>query len=283
MIAVQAVRDTLRGGQPSQNIQRAYQILNRASYMLEQYEHGLGQAPSAPIARRKVGLGRAGSRSGPVGLVMPPPLFPMPGGYRGPVRAITGPATGPAVPWLPSGPGGGLAVRRFNIMWQVIPMLHEVRQLLRAETSGLGDTTTTTTQPPASTAGETGAKAVAAALPLPPSLLDRIVEIEHSLPKGSPIRLQLTQARADTLTREKQLARREQHKAVPGADQPLGKRLLNAAYKASLIYAGLRLLGQPTKRSLFIGAAGGAAIEWVGVEAALKAGTLSALRSFIDL
>ena len=229
--------------------------------MLEQYAHSMnGLGRLRRVRQQGVGV-----------MVMPPPLFPMRGGGQGPVRSITGPATGPAVSWLPAGGG---AVRRYNIMFQVIPMLHEVQRILRAARGGIGATPETAV---ALKQAGTGAKKVP-----PPSLLDHIVCIENSLPQNHPIRLRLVQARADTLTQRVADERRKRLKTTPGAEQSLSQRVLRAVYKASFVYAGLRLLDMRPKKALLISAGIGAAVEWVGLEETIKAGALTAARTFTD-
>ena len=171
-------------------------------------------------------------------------------------------------------------MRRYNIMFQVIPMLHEVQRLLRAARDGLGAMPGTSETGAVQTTAE---RAGAPTLPAPsPSLLDHVVRIEKSLPAQHPIRLQLVQARADTLTYEKQQARANRLRSTPGAELPLGRRLLRAVYKASLIYAGLRLMEMRPRKALVVAAGLGTAVEWVGVEETIKAGALTAARTFTD-
>jgi hypothetical protein len=160
-------------------------------------------------------------------------------------------------------------------MFQVIPMLHAVQQLLRAARGSIGAT------PDVSAVPKKAGK-VAAVVEPPPSLLDHVVRIENTLPPEHPIRIQLMRARADTLTQRAQEKRRERLKKTPGGEQPFGQRVLRAAYKASLAYAGLRLLDMRPKKAAFISAGLGAAVEWVGLEGTIKAGALTAARTFAD-
>ena len=106
-------------------------------------------------------------------------------------------------------------------------------------------------------------------------LVDAMRDAEDKLPEGHPARAQLSRARADFLHPK---PRALTTTAAQSDTSPLPQRLLEAGGKGVLIWSGLRLFNVDAKKAAFIGVVGGLAIEFIGLEEALKQGVLRLVR-----